>query len=104
MTFAFIALIVTAGQDKVIMVHSLDPAIKGSIIIIYSIGIIVYYYYYIEPLHRYTGHTGSISSIIYQCNQLLSVSWDRYSIFIIIIIPRPRIACTRNTVVVVLVS
>ena len=32
---------------------------------------------YLEPLERYVGHTALVSSIIYQNDSLVSVSWDR---------------------------
>ena len=32
----------------------------------------------LEPLEQYSGHTGLVSCIIYQHNNIVSVSWDRY--------------------------
>eukprot|EP00731_Ephydatia_muelleri_P024286 Em0016g557a len=50
-------LIATGGQDKTILVHSLDEDVK-------------------EPLECYTGHGDLVTSIVYQHNQLISSSWD----------------------------
>ena len=53
------ALLATGSQDATILVHSLSEEVE-------------------EPLERYTGHTGLITSIIHQHGQLISGSWDRY--------------------------
>ena len=29
-------------------------------------------------MKKYIGHTGLVSSMVYQCKNLISVSWDRY--------------------------
>ena len=72
--FAIIGCIATGSQDNTIMLLSLDGDSEG--IAVVTIQCVIPCLPPADADHCLTGHKSHVSCITYQCNSIISGSWD----------------------------